>query len=111
MSLTDRYVCLSCGRFWRTDHEMKPGESYCPYCGDRYYCDNVIADVPPPINDYFTFVPTCGHSTKVDLPGDFQFCCVCGTRRNINPNEDIQKQVQFSTIKDYQINVIMEKLS
>lgn len=79
MALTDKYMCLGCGRFWRTPHEMKFMEINCPYCGDRYYVDNVVHGVPADLGVEHEFNLPCGHSLASDIPGDLNFCCVCGT--------------------------------
>ena len=73
-----KYMCLGCGKFWRSEVELQPTQNYCPYCRDMYWTFNILDEVPPPLSEETDFFLTCGHSVRVDLTGDLKFCCVCG---------------------------------
>lgn len=91
MSATNRYMCLACGRFWRS--EQRP--DHCPYCKDKYYVDNVILDAPPsPLNAFSFICPECKNSQVVDFPGDLSFCCVCDA--TFFPDENLREITQFN---------------
>jgi hypothetical protein len=79
MSGTGRFMCLSCGRFFSMEHDLKSGETICPFCGDMYFCDN-ISDIPPSvIGEDFSITGACHHKFKTDFTGDIKFCPVCRT--------------------------------
>jgi DNA-directed RNA polymerase subunit RPC12/RpoP len=46
-----RYMCLACGHFFDSETPYVVGTSKCPVCRDTYFVDNVLPDVPPPVDD------------------------------------------------------------
>lgn len=70
-----RFMCLGCGRFWALK-DARP--VICPYCGDAYYVDNVLTDVPPPLGGWLAgCMLECGHWLESDIPGDIKVCPIC----------------------------------
>lgn len=79
--VTDRYMCLGCGRFWRVpDFEIVPMKNRCPYCGDIYWVDNVQPNAPPPLFEEIEVKTPCFHKQVVELAGDVNFCTVCSNK-------------------------------
>ena len=78
MPLTDRYMCLGCGRFWRTPHEgIQSQKAWCPYCGDVYNTDNIEPTRPELLFKEYEFNLPCGHTVISDIAGDLRMCCMC----------------------------------
>lgn len=100
-----RYMCLGCGRFWKAEKKMMKGcvVSFCPYCCDVFYGDNVIEDVPLPLFPYFT-VETCCGTIMLDTPSDFKYCCSCGKRIEVDLPEG-QGIVDWQTKELERINI------
>lgn len=74
----NRYLCLGCGRTWRfEEYRLVPGEHICPHCGDMYWVDNVVPDVPSNLFNEWHFHPECNHDFVSDTPGDVQYCTIC----------------------------------
>lgn len=42
-----RFMCLSCGHFFEAERPRTVGKDQCPLCGDTFFCDNILPDVPP----------------------------------------------------------------
>ena len=46
-----RYMCLVCGQFFESEVPYITGKFHCPYCEDMYFCDNILPDIPPSIEN------------------------------------------------------------
>lgn len=73
----NRYMCLACGRFWGVEEKLVNGKSFCPYCKDRYFVDNCVENVPPPMFYEKIIELGCGHKLLTDVPGDMTICSIC----------------------------------
>ncbi len=98
----NRYLCLGCGRTWRFEpYRLVPGEHVCPHCGDMYWCDNVVPNVPEPLFNEWQVVGGCGHTFISDTPGDVTCCTICG--------EAIQLDVELDgTLRNWQEKQLKE---
>jgi len=84
MTDTGRFMCLSCGRFFSMEHDFKSWETVCPFCGDIFFCNNIIPNLPPYLEGPIAINYACGHKIETDFIGDVKWCPVCGESININ---------------------------
>jgi len=76
-----RYCCLACGRFWAMSNDERP--ACCPYCGDQWFNDNCLPDVPPWEGKPVDLPVDCAgeevaYFTTDGFTGDVRFCPFCG---------------------------------
>jgi hypothetical protein len=84
------------------EYPLESWKTLCPFCGDIFFCDNIIPDVPPYVEEPTTLDFTCGHTISTDFVGDVKFCPICSS--NLDPIPGLKlKDWQDSQIAGYKL--------